>query len=166
MSADFFNSTCQEPPTTETSFGVCDDQNNSKAYLDFTTPANWIAEIDNASEVEVIFTAIDNCIDLLRANGTKDNQCDGMLTYTGNIIFVELKESKGKSRKWLRHGEKQLISAISHFSNNHDITVYPVKRAFLSNNKKPFAHSSQGVRIRRFKRITGVDLYIMTKIVI
>lgn len=166
MSVDFFTNTCQETPTTELSFGICDDQNNTRAYLDFTISSKLVAEIENPNLQSIVFTAIDYCIDLLRPDGTRDNHCDGMLTYSDSIVFVELKERKGKAGTWIPHGEKQLRAVISHFENNHDINIYSSKRAFLSNNKKPFAHSFQGNRIRRFKLDTGIDLFIMNKIII
>ncbi|MCK5018979.1 MAG: hypothetical protein KAS32_18105 [Candidatus Peribacteraceae bacterium] len=164
MSVDFFIGTCQEQPTKKSSFGICDDQNQAKAYLDFSNQAKWVAEVENPNHESIVFTAIDNCIDLLRPNGKSDYRCDGILTYQDNIIFVELKERKVKNYVWIRHAEKQVRSTISHFKANHDINEYSGKRAYLANNKKPYAHSFQGVRIRQFKQDTGFILYIMNEI--
>ena len=166
MTVDFFIRACQEQPTSESSFGICDDQNQAKAYLDFSDHTKWVAEVENLNNESIVFTAIDNCIDLLRPNETMDNRCDGMLTYRNDIIFVELKERNVRNHVWVHKAEKQVRSTIAHFKANHNINEYSEKRAYLANSKKPNINSFQGVRIRQFKEDTGFILYIMNKIVI
>ena len=88
MSINFFKSTCQSQ-TNQYKFGLCDDPNEDPAYIDTDIDdcSKWIATVENNQEIEVIFTAIDNCIEILRSNGEKENRCDGMLTYNNHIIF-------------------------------------------------------------------------------
>ncbi|MFN5894258.1 MAG: hypothetical protein ACK45Z_16760, partial [Dolichospermum sp.] len=109
MSINFFKSTCQSQ-TNQYKFGLCDDPNKDKdpAYIDTVDCSKWIAIVENNQEIEVIFTAIDNCIEILRSNGERENRCDGMLTYNNHIIFVELKERKYTNSVWIDEGENQL----------------------------------------------------------
>ena len=101
MSINFFKSTCQSQ-TNQYKFGLCDDPNEDPAYIDIDIDdcSKWIAIVENNQEIEVIFTAIDNCIEILRSDGTMDNRCDCMLTYNNHLIFVELKE-KNYRNNWV-----------------------------------------------------------------
>ncbi|MFO5490953.1 MAG: hypothetical protein ACLBM6_00040, partial [Cuspidothrix sp.] len=113
MSINFFDANCQSQ-TNQPKFGLCNDPPPSKdpAYIDIDDCSKWIAIVENNQEIEVIFTAIDNCIEILRSNGEGENRCDGMLTYNNHIIFVELKE-KNFRNNWVAKGEKQLKNTIS-----------------------------------------------------
>ena len=112
----------------------------------------------------MIFTAIDNCIEILRLDGTMDNRCDGMLTYNNHLIFVELKTRKSENSKWVGKGEEQLKNTISVFIANHDLAIYKSKKAYIANNKKPNFQSSQSERMARFEAETGFRLIIQNAI--
>jgi len=163
MSINFFKSTCQSQ-TNQYKFGLCDDPNGSPAYTDTDDCSKWIAIVENNQEIEVIFTAIDNCIEILRSDGKKDNRCDGMLTYNNHIIFVELKTRKSKNRDWCGDGENQLRKTINVFIANHDLAIYKSKKAYIANNKKPNFQSSQITRMDKFKDETGFRLIIQNTI--
>ena len=164
MSINFFKSTCQSQ-TNQYKFGLCDDPNKDKdpAYIDTVDCSKWIAIVENNQEIEVIFTAIDNCIEILRSDGTMDNRCDGMLTYNNHIIFVELKERNFRN-KWVGKGEEQLKNTINVFIANHDLAIYKSKKAYIANNKKPTFQSSQITRMDKFKDETGFRLIIQNTI--
>jgi hypothetical protein len=164
MSINFFDANCQSQ-TNQYKFGLCDDPNKDKdpAYIDTVDCSKWIAIVENNQEIEVIFTAIDNCIEILRSDGTMDNRCDGMLTYNNHIIFVELKERNFRN-KWVGKGEEQLKNTISVFINNHDLAIYKSKKAYIANNKKPNFQSSQITRMDKFKDETGFRLIIQNTI--
>ena len=164
MSINFFKSTCQSQ-TNQYKFGLCDDPNEDPAYIDTDIDdcSKWIATVENNQEIEVIFTAIDNCIEILRSDGTMDNRCDGMLTYNNHLIFVELKE-KNYRNNWVVKGEKQLKNTINVFIANHDLEIYKSKKAYIANNKKPNFQSSQITRMDKFKDETGFRLIIQNTI--
>ncbi|MBO1054351.1 MULTISPECIES: hypothetical protein [unclassified Dolichospermum] len=164
MSINFFKSTCQSQ-TNQYKFGLCDDPNKDKdpAYIDTVDCSKWIAIVENNQEIEVIFTAIDNCIEILRSDGTMDNRCDGMLTYNNHLIFVELKE-KNYRNNWVVNGEKQLKNTINVFIANHDLAIYKSKKAYIANNKKPNFQSSQMGRMARFEAETDFRLIIRNTI--
>ncbi len=83
MSMIFFETDCEEATRNERQFGICDDQNGTKAYTDIVDRNKWIAKVINENGINVSFTAIDNCIIIFK-EGTKDKEssCDGMLTFS------------------------------------------------------------------------------------
>ena len=165
MSINFFKSTCQSQ-TNQYKFGLCDDPNEDPAYIDIDIDdcSKWIAIVENNQEIEVIFTAIDNCIEIFRSNGERENRCEGMLTYNNHIIFVELKTRKSKNRDWCGDGENQLRKTINVFIANHDLAIYKSKKAYIANNKKPNFQSSQMERMDKFKDEIGFRLIIQNTI--
>jgi len=164
MSINFFDANCQSQ-TNQYKFGLCDDPNKDKdpAYIDTDDCSKWIAIVENNQKIEVIFTAIDNCIEILRSDGTMENRCDGMLTYNNHLIFVELKE-KNYRNNWVVKGEKQLKNTINVFIANHDLEIYKSKKAYIANNKKPNFQSSQMERMDKFKDEIGFRLIIQNTI--
>jgi hypothetical protein len=164
MSINFFDANYQSQ-TNQYKFRLCDDPNEDPAYIDTDIDdcSKWIATVENNQEIEVIFTAIDNCIEILRSDGTMDNRCDGMLTYNNHLIFVELKE-KNYRNNWVVKGEKQLKNTINVFIANHDLEIYKSKKAYIANNKKPNFQSSQITRMDKFKDETGFRLIIQNTI--
>jgi len=63
MKTNFFETECKEPARTAILFGICDDDNSSKAYTSVENKNNWIAIIKNDKQKSVSFIAIDNCIE-------------------------------------------------------------------------------------------------------
>jgi hypothetical protein len=161
MSVNFFDPQCQEM-TIEIKFGLCDDKPHHSAYIDTSDSDKWIAIIENNGKVEVIFTAIDNCIDIRRPDGSKESRCDGMITYTDKIIFIELKERQSKG--WIEKGESQLRTTISIFSSNNNIDQYELKAAYIANKFRPIFESNAMTRMQKFKDDTGFILKIRNMI--
>lgn len=58
MSVNFQVAACQKA-LSNSLFGLCDDNNGTKAYTDTLHPPNWIATVRNDSQKEIIFTAIE-----------------------------------------------------------------------------------------------------------
>lgn len=149
---------CQET-TNEKKFGICDDiDNNDPAYLNFSDLENWNAEIINSEQVEILFTAIDNCINIIRDDGNMEKRCDCMLSYPNNIVFIELK--KVRTKGWIPNGIEQLRTCIQVFKENNDINLFRKRRAVLANSKKPYFHFKQQETMQRFFNETKVRLII------
>lgn len=165
MSIIFFDTNCQSQ-TNQPKFGLCDDPPPSEnpAYININDSRKWIAIVENNQEINVIFTAIDKCIQILRSDGKMDNRCDGMLTYNNNIIFVELKERKYTNSVWIDEGENQLRKIISVFINNHDLQIFKSKKAYIANSKKPQFQYSHKERMQKFRNDTGFTLIIQNTI--
>lgn len=156
MPINFHDVACQES-TTEKLFGLCDDPPPPyvPAYInkDTVNKPNWIAEVINDNLKKVTFTAIDNCIPILRANGEAESRCEGMLTYDKTIIFLELKNRIG--RGWLAKARDQLKITISLFEENNDMNDYDSKRAHIANAQRPFFQSNYAKTIDEIKTDTG-----------
>ena len=127
------------------------------AYKDEINKEKWIANVKNNNEINVTFTAIDNCITIYRKKGEKERSCDGMLTYTDNIVFVELKE---KRKNWITDGTEQLEKTISKFAQNHNLMSIKKRRAFLSNKKHPLFKHSHKEEMQKFHKKFKVRLII------
>ncbi len=136
---DFFKAQCQSGPFTLERFGVCDDQAGQAAYVDTSVEnaKQWIATVENKSQVPVTFTAIDKCV-IQDADAPGRGRCDAMLT-TGNSLFLlELKERKVKS-DWRKDACDQLESTILFLMEHHpqQLAQFTRKKAQACNRKLP-----------------------------
>jgi len=165
MSINFFQIGCQDK-TNQIEFGLCDDIPNHRAYIDLTDKAKWIAIVDNSITCDITFTAIDNCIDIRRADGSLESRCDGMITYSDSLIFIELKERDMPNSVWVKKGERQLRNIITIFEMNHDMSIYKDKKAYLVNKLKPDFPVGQSSRMEKFEDETGYTFIIQQKIVL
>lgn len=149
-------------------FGLCDapSPNNQPAYIDEQNGENWIAIIDNEPKFEVIFTAIDNCIDFKTADNKPSKRCDGVLSFNETIIFVELKDRSAKNNEWVKDGEKQLRTSIVNFEKSDSLDLFKIKKAYIANNQHPKFKSSQINRMQKFADETGFILRIENRIIL
>ena len=82
------------------------------AYVDRNQPDKWVAVVKNQTNQSINFTAVDNCVEMNRSDGTMDFRCDAMLTNDDNIVFVELKV---QAADWIFHAvDEQLQTTIDH----------------------------------------------------
>lgn len=160
MSINFFTATCQSH-TAAARFGLSDDENNTPAYIDTADEEKWGAIVENQEIVKVTFTAIDNCIAILRTDGSMERRCDGMLTYTDNIVFVELKNQR---KNWIPDAVEQLGSTIKCFTKHHDLKSFQHKRAFACNKKHPNFHISHKEKMKKFYNTYKIRLNIQAEI--
>lgn len=148
MSIDFFASKCQDQ-TDQKLFGLCDDIPHHRAYMGFTNGEKWIAVVNNYYCYNVTFTAIDNCIEIKRADGKMEQRCEGFLSYNDTIIFIELKERDVKGNDWVKEAEEQLRTSIHYFEHTDEAAI--------------FKHS-QMRRMQDFFQSTGYILRIENRI--
>jgi hypothetical protein len=162
MSLNFFDAACQEPPLNNTLFGLCDDQNGTKAYTNTDEPEKWIATVKNSNSSTLIFTAIDKCV--IKDHEEKERgRCDGMLTSDNHLYLVELKEL---SARWQQDAIEQLESTIQFIKANHDISGYKHKKAFACNKRHgKFQVTGSELNIRFFKNY-GFRIDIQAEIII
>ena len=166
MKVNFIETDCKEPARTDVTFGICDNQNGSKAYTSITDPEKWIAKVTNNSELEITFTAIDNCIIIFK-EGTKDKEstCDGMLTFPKSLYLVELK--KQGTGGWLSDAKYQLENTIRLLYANHDLSGFRYKKAYACNKKHPnFTVINSAERKAFFEKTNGFRIDAQAKIVI
>lgn len=159
---NFFDPQCQEPPLNHTQFGLCDNQDGSKAYTNITEPNSWIATVKNDKFKTLVFTAVDKCV-------IKDNEeigrgrCDCMLTSDEHIYFIELKDEK---EHWISDAIVQLESTIQFFIANYDLSIYRHKKAFACNKQRRKFQVIDNERNLRFFREYSFRIDVQTEIIV
>ncbi|MDR2275353.1 MAG: hypothetical protein LBF27_30880 [Sphingobacterium sp.] len=164
MSVNFLNEACQSFSSRKL-FGLCDEPSPSTrpAYIDEANGENWIGVVENDYLYDVTFTAIDKCIDISIEGEVQPKRCDGMLTFEGSVIFVELKE-RHSGGNWIKDAEKQLKSTIENFELSEIAEDFSVKKAYIANSSHPKFRSSQTLRMESFLIETGYVLRIEQRI--
>jgi hypothetical protein len=154
MAIDFDSQACTE--VTEAGvFGICDDTPppQKAAYLDFADSEKWIAWVDNQNETKVTFVAIDNCIEILKADGKTESRCDCLLRYDTTIIFIELKNRN--SQGWLGVAKGQLETTIRIFENEHLLKAFTRRYAYVANKQRPYFNAANPSLAEKFEDETG-----------
>lgn len=163
MSVNFFRNNCKAK-SSKTEFGICDDDDSrTPAYIDEFDNEKWIGIVENPNRKNIVFYAIDNCIKMLKDDGSDEKQCDGLLKKGNQIIFIELKNKR--NNKWFKEGKEQIIATYKFFKQHHDISDYSFK-AYICNKKRPYAHSGRAVSIQQFFDETGFTIQDKQKITI
>ena len=166
MSVIFFGTKCKESSRQDKLFGICDDQNGTKAYTNMTDNTKWIAKVINNNDLAISFTPIDNCIIVLK-EGTldKESTCDGMLTFSNSLYLVELK--KQGTGGWLSDAKSQLENTIKLLRSKHNLEEYKYKKAFACNKKHPnFTVIDAAEKKAFFERTKGFRIDAQAEIVI
>jgi len=159
---DFFKPDCQSGPFNQAQFGLCDDQNATRAYVDTTTPEKWVATVENPSQAAVTFTAIDKCV-IQDADEPGRGRCDCMLTTDDLLYLVELKDEK---RNWMPHALEQLASTIRFLRDHHDLTRFRHKKVFACNKRhKAFATLDNELQLQ-FRREYGFRIDVQATVVV
>ena len=135
---DFFNETFRKQ-THKPEFGLCDNEDGTVAFIDETNKVQWIAVVKNPNVLDITFTAIDKGI----INDDEDygqERCDGMLTTSKHLYFVELKNERRHG--WKQKGISQLESTIKLFDIAHPEKKkkFAHKKAYVCNKKHPCFH--------------------------
>lgn len=164
MKIDFFVPHCQTANISASVFGISDPRDGGPACIDLHNRDLWVAEVENRRRISLNFTAVDNCIEILREDGQMDNRCHGILTGGDYLIFIELKDQR---EEWIQHAvENQLKTTITYFKANYDITRYRKRYAYACNRRHPQFQYSHMTMMEEFRQTTGVRLCIVNKIVI
>ncbi len=167
MKLNFSEIKCQGV-TNKNLFGICDDPPpaNNPAYIDEDNGSKWIAVVVNEYRYKVIFTAIDNCIEILSEGGKMAKRCDGALSHNLTITFVELKEREAIGNKWVTDAEEQLRTTINFFEKEDIARKFTKKKAYIANNKHPKFKGSQTRRMNQFFEETGYVLRVENRIIL
>ena len=157
---DFFKPECQSGPFYQVQFGLCDDQNTTRAYVDTANPAKWMATVKNPSQKAVTFTAIDKCV-MQDADEPGRGRCDGMLTTDDLLYLVELKDQK---TNWIPQAIAQLESTIQFIREHHDISRFRHKKAFACNKRRQVFTTIENDLQLRFRRDYGFRIDIQGEV--
>ena len=133
MSIDFFKIECQET-TSEKKFGLHDAENSIPAEIKLSDEITWNATVVNNEGKPVLFTAIDNCIEVFKENGEMDSRCDCMLSYDSTLLLVELKNKRGS---WQAEGLSQIENIAKKMIEEIPEYYYSFKKrkAIVANKK-------------------------------
>lgn len=146
-------------------FGLCDDAPPARipAYIDETDESKWIGIVDNPHLKSIGFYGIDHCLVLKRGKGEETRQeCDGLLHYDDELIFVELKDRQ--YRGWAKTGCEQLIATIEYLDKTSSFKNFRSVKAYICNKQRPFFNANYNAHIQEFKERTGLELNILRKI--
>lgn len=167
MSVNFLVAKCHTYSSRKL-FGLCDNPPpaNDPAYIDELDGSKWIAVVVNEANYDVRFTAIDKCIDTLKADGKMDKRCEGFLFYNSTVIFVELKEKGAKGNDWVVDAEQQVRTSIGYFEASDNADENYKKKAYLCNSQHPKFKSTQINRMDKFLTETGYVLRIENRIIL
>ena len=159
---DFFKPECQSGPFNQAQFGLCDNQNTTRAYVDTASPTKWVATVENPSQKAVTFTAIDKCV-IQDCDAPGRGRCDGMLTTEDLLYLVELKEQEPP---WRQHAIDQLESSIKFLLTHHDISRFRHKKAFACNKRRPAFVPIESDLMLRFRRDYGFRIDIQATVLV
>lgn len=162
MPIDFFKVQCLTN-TSEIKFGICDDDDELPAYVDSLDENIWIATVLNDASKEVVFTAIDKCIDFPLIDGDMQSRCDAMLTCDNCLYVIEL---KNKRADWQSSGIEQLEATIQNLIDALGQTYnnYRLRKAYVANRRHPNFHPTEIETMEKFRDIYKVRLYLQATI--
>lgn len=144
-------------------FGLHDPQDGGVAHIDESGAVLWNCVVLNPLAFECLFTAIDNCIELLDDDGNLKRSCDGMLTYKNHVILVELKH---RVSNWIPTGIDQLRKTIELFMEGRSAADFGKKIAVLANSKHPQFKVGHQSTMEKFRQETGFRLLIVGEVVL
>ncbi len=132
-----FNKTDCQKRISEKKFGLYDEEDKTPAKIIETDEQTWNAIVINKESKTILFTAIDNCIDIFRKNGEMDSRCDCMLTYDSTLLLVEL---KNKRDSWQTEGLAQIENIAQRMISENSDYYYSFKKrkAVVANRKNQF----------------------------
>lgn len=136
MSVDFLKADCQRT-TSEKKFGLFDAEDKTPAIIKLIDEPTWNATVVNNGGKDVLFTAIDNCIDVFRENGEMDSRCDCMLSCDFTLLLVEL---KNKRDSWQAEGLVQIENIAKKLVDEIPDYYFSFKKrkAVVANRKNQF----------------------------
>lgn len=159
---NFNQADCQSVSNSDR-FGLHDPENGTKAIIDETEEVIWNCTVLNPSTFDCVFTAIDNCIEILDEDGNQKRSCDGVLTYEGHVILVELKH---RASKWIPTGIDQVRQTVDLFMEGRDLADFGKKIAVVANSKHPQFKYGHLSKMERFRNETGFRLLIVGELVL
>jgi hypothetical protein len=80
------------------------------------------------------------------------------LYYENTIIFIEIKESGGKNKDWIKEAITQLTVSIEFFKRFANLYGYDHREAIIANPLKPQYGSNKANKLNSFFKETGFVL--------
>ncbi|MCA1745689.1 MAG: hypothetical protein LC643_08325 [Bacteroidales bacterium] len=168
---------CLQPISSGT-FGISDAEGGRGLPAKIVSNPN--PEIDfivnNLSGTEVLFKAVDWCVDLRRAgtynlddeerrpeqflsdsnpHGDVIKRCEGFLQFDDSIVFVEVK-NRPRGR-WLKDAREKFEETILSFNEHHPRFAGRIRKPILCNPSFRGVHQNETVQRRILKDKIGLD---------
>ena len=180
MQLDFFSPTCDLEDgnckkegvvclssTSAKLFGICDDTPppNLPAYINHSEPEKWLLTLENPNNgIQIIFKAIDNCVEIRRESGAMAKRCDGLLIIGDKLVFVELKNRGYKG--WLPSAREQIEETISTFKNAYPEHNFEVLEPIIANRQQYKLPQNLAIEEQKLKDAIGLKFRLVTHYVI
>ena len=158
---DFFKIDCYGISKAR-EFGLCENASAPYSYLDETNVDMWLATVRNVDEDELRFIPVNGCLDIDVTKDVVKDVCTGILIFTDNLVFTELKSPNDNIKIWVKIGAVRLKDTINLFKNNHNIENYQCRVAYLS--RKSFVPNILTTTKNKFAFETGIQLFIKHEI--
>lgn len=151
MAINFFDPQCVTA-TSEKVFGIYDIP---PATLDFTNDVIWIAWVENENQKDIVFTAIDKCLNI---PGIEGERCEAMMSYEDTLIFIELKDANGG--RWSGKARDQITNTIKLFVRDVGIGNYRRCYGHIANKQRPNFKAGGISFFQKFEDDTGFILRV------
>lgn len=150
--------------TTSERFGISDVNSSQRqpAFIDTTNEIVWDVVVKNTLNKNVIFKAVDFCVDAFRDNGELIKRCEGFLFFDNKILFIELKKrAKGN---WLKDAREKFEETILKFRENYANNNFEILEPIVSNKMFSRVHQNEMLQKRILKDNVGLDFHISSTI--
>jgi hypothetical protein len=168
-------------------FGISDAEANMQlpAKVLIANDHLWDFAVSNPNRLEVLFKAIDYCVDIYRT-GTYDlanenrnpanfssvntyhagaqliKRCEGLIQFNDKILFIEIK--RRPRGNWLSDAREKFEETILSFKEHHPLLSGQIIEPIVSNMLFNRAHQSEMVQKRMLKDKVGLDFKIQQSI--
>jgi hypothetical protein len=150
--------------SAEGKFGLCENANNLHTYIEEGNESFWLSTVLNPDESEKRYIPVKNCLRIDPAFDDMVDLCSGVLIFTDNLVFTELKNTHFDFQTWVQSGADHLKNTIKIFKNNHNIDDYQFRVAYLAYKTKRRVPISNNALKNKFASETGMKLYISHEI--
>lgn len=154
--------------TTITRFGLSDINSDKRepAFIDAADENSWDLTIENPSNKEITFKAVDFCVDIFRVGNDPIKRCEGFLYYENKIVFVEIKNRKSGRGGWLIDAREKFQETILKFKENYPDGQFEILQPIVSNKLFPRTHQNEMIQKRILKDEVGLEFQVMSTITI
>lgn len=201
MPIDFYATPCANPAGNCTTyplpclanipnpqFGITDEDgaDSTPARVDITNSSIWDLTVTNNSGVDVIFKAVDWCVQIFRTGTynlgdenrkavqfSSDNvgvewikRCEGFLQFDNKILFIEIKRKKKKPSEWIEDAREKFEETILSFKEHHPHLANQIIKPIIVNPKHTGVAPTEMVQKRILKDKVGVDFIRQNSITI
>jgi len=156
---DFFKITMYGISSNE-KFGLCENASKLHTYLDESNDNTWLSTVVNPDESERRFIPVKDCLKIDVQCDDVTELCHGVIIFTDNLVFIELRNTRDGFDEWLKSGVNHLKNTIKIFKNNHNIDNFQSRVAYLAYKTRRRVPTVNNNLKNKFVLETGIQLYV------